>query len=121
MRTTEISAFEQFSALDLRIGEIKAAQRVPKTDKLMQLEVDLGFEQRTIVSGIAQHFTAEELIGKKVSVVVNLAPRKIRGVDSQGMLLLAENPEGELIFVGPEKDLFVVALDDQRVRVDLRV
>jgi len=98
--------FEQFSALDLRIGEIKAAQRVPKTDKLMQLEVDLGFEQRTIVSGIAQHFTAEELIGKKVSVVVNLAPRKIRGVDSQGMLLLAENPEGELIFVGPEKDLF---------------
>ena len=68
----------------------------------MQMEVDLGYEQRTIVSGIAQHFDAASLIGKKVSVVANLAPRKIRGVQSQGMLLLAEDAEGQLIFMSPE-------------------
>ena len=94
--------FDTFAALDLRVGEIKTAQRVPKTDKLMQMEVDLGYEQRTIVSGIAQHFDAASLIGKKVSVVANLAPRKIRGVQSQGMLLLAEDAEGQLIFMSPE-------------------
>ena len=94
--------FDTFAALDLRVGEIKTAERVPKTDKLMQMEVDLGYEQRTIVSGIAQHFEAEALIGKKVSVVANLAPRKIRGVQSQGMLLLAEDSEGRLIFMSPE-------------------
>lgn len=95
-------SFDQFSALDIRVGEIKAAERVPKTDKLMQLEVDLGYEQRTIVSGIAQHFEVDELMGKKVCVVVNLSPRKIRGIQSQGMILLAEDEDGRLIFMSPE-------------------
>ena len=96
--------FESFKKIELRVGVIKAAQKVPKTDKLIQFEVDLGFEVRTIVSGIAEHYEPSEVIGKKVTVLVNLAPRKIRGVLSQGMLLLAENSEGKLIFMSPESD-----------------
>jgi methionyl-tRNA synthetase len=94
--------YDDFAKLDLRIGTVTAAEKVPKADKLLKLNVDLGFEQRTIVSGIAEHFTAESLLNKQVIVVANLAPRKMRGIESQGMILLAEQPDGKLIFVSPE-------------------
>jgi methionyl-tRNA synthetase len=97
---TEI-VYDDFDKLDLRTGLIKTAERVPKTDKLMKLEVDLGFETRTIVSGIAQHFEPEQVIGKQVVVVANLAPRKMKGIESKGMILMAENAEGRLFFVAP--------------------
>lgn len=94
-------AFDDFMKMDIRIGEILTAERVPKADKLIMMKVDTGLDKRTIVSGIAEHFSPEELVGKKVSVLMNLAPRKIRGVESQGMILLAENSEGKLEFVTP--------------------
>jgi methionyl-tRNA synthetase len=94
--------FDDFAKLDLRIGTITAAEKVAKADKLLKLNVDLGFEHRTIVSGIAEHFQPETLISKQVIVVANLAPRKMRGIESQGMILLAEQPDGKLIFVTPE-------------------
>ena len=97
--------FDDFTKMDLRIGTILAAERVPKTDKLMHLKVDTGLDQREIVSGIAEHFTAEELPGKQVLVLVNLEPRKIKGITSQGMLLLAENEEGKLVLVGPHGNI----------------
>ena len=91
--------FDDFMKLDIRTGEIIAAEKIKKADKLLQLTVDIGVEKRTIVSGIAEHFTPEEVIGKKVSVLINLAPRKLRGVESQGMILMAENENGKLSFV----------------------
>ena len=96
--------FDTFSALDLRVGTILAAQKVPKTDKLLQFEVDLGFEKRTILSGIAEYFEPNTLVDTKVTVVANLAPRKIRGVVSYGMLLLAEDSAGTLHFVRPDAE-----------------
>ena len=93
--------YEDFDKLDLRIGTIEQASKVEKADKLLKLEVNLGFEKRTIVSGIAQHFKPEELVNKQVIVVANLAPRKMRGIESQGMILTAEQPDGKLILVGP--------------------
>lgn len=93
--------FEDFVKTDIRCGEITKAAKVPKTSKLLQLEVDLGFEKRTIVSGISQYFDPEKLAGQKVSVVVNLAPRKIKGVESKGMILMAENSDGSLRFTEP--------------------
>jgi methionyl-tRNA synthetase len=94
--------FDDFAKLDLRIGTITAAEKVEKADKLLKLQVDLGFETRTIVSGIAQFFTPESLVHKQVIVVANLAPRKMRGIESQGMILTAEQPNGTLILVTPE-------------------
>ena len=94
--------YDDFAKLDFRIGTITTAEKVLKADKLLKLEVDLGFEQRTIVSGIAEHFSPESLINKQVIVVANLAPRKMRGIESQGMILLAEQPDGKLVFVSPE-------------------
>ena len=93
--------YDQFAALDLRIATILSAQPVPGADKVLEIKVDLGDEQRTVVSGIAQHFQPEELVGKQVLMLTNLAPRKIRGIVSQGMLLMAENQEGQLVLVGP--------------------
>ena len=93
--------FDEFSKIDIRIGTIKKAEKVKGADKLLQLEVDLGFETRTIVSGIAEYFTPDTIIGKQVSVVINLAPRKIRGVESKGMILMAEDNGGNLQFVAP--------------------
>lgn len=90
--------FDDFGKLDLRIGTILSAEKVEKADKLLKLEVDLGFEKRTIVSGIAEHFDSQTLAGKQVMVVVNLAPRKIRGIESKGMILLAEKENGSLEF-----------------------
>jgi methionyl-tRNA synthetase len=94
--------FDDFAKLDLRIGTITAAEKVEKADKLLKLQIDLGFEIRTIVSGIAQYFTPESLVNKQVIVVANLAPRKMRGIESQGMILTAEQPDGTLIIVTPE-------------------
>ena len=94
--------FEQFSALDLRVGSIISAEKMPKADKLLILQVDLGFEKRTIVSGIAEYFDPEKIIGQQVSVVVNLAPRTLRGLESQGMILMATKFDGSLEFVAPQ-------------------
>ncbi len=98
-------SFEDFSRMDIRTATITEAEKVPKTTKLMKLKVDTGIDTRTIVSGIAEHFTAEELPGKKVSVIVNLAPRSIKGIESRGMILLAEDATGKLVFVMPEKEI----------------
>lgn len=94
--------FDDFTKLDLRTATIKAAAAVPKADKLLQLTLDLGFEERTVLSGIAQHYQPKDIIGKQVVLVANLAPRKMRGVMSQGMVLMAENEEGKLVFVSPQ-------------------
>jgi methionyl-tRNA synthetase len=93
--------FDDFSKIDLRVGTVLEAEKVEKADKLLKLKVDLGFEQRTIVSGIALHFTPVELIGQQVCVLANLAPRKIKGIESNGMLLLAENEDGSLKLMKP--------------------
>ncbi len=98
------ATFDDFMKMDIRLGKILNAEKVEKADKLLKLLVDTGIDRRTIVSGIAEHYTPEEIIGKTISVLVNLAPRKIRGVESQGMILMAENAEGTLSFIGPEKD-----------------
>lgn len=97
--------YEDFDKIDLRVGKVLEAERVPKADKLLKLTVDLGFEKRTILSGIAEYYKPEELVGKLVTVVANLAPRKIRGIESQGMLLMAGNDFGKLFSVGPEQDI----------------
>lgn len=97
--------FDDFAKIDLRVGTIVAASKVEKADKLLQLSVDLGFETRTIVSGIAQHFEPETIVGKQVTVVVNLAPRKMRGIESNGMILMAEDANGKLHFVNPSDNI----------------
>ncbi len=99
----ETITFDDFTKLDLRIGEILAAEKVPKTTKLLKFKIDTGIDQRTIVSGIAEHYTPEELIGKKVSLIANLKPRKLRGILSEGMILMTENAEGKIVFVTPEE------------------
>ena len=101
----EVIDFEGFSKLDLRVGTIIAAEKVAKTKKLLQLKVDVGIDIRTIVSGIAESFSPEDIIGQQVSVLVNLAPRKIRGVESQGMILMTDTPDGKLAFVAPERSI----------------
>jgi len=97
----ETIQFDDFAKIDLRVAPITAAGKVPKADKLLQLEVDLGFEKRTIVSGIALHFAPEDIIGQQVVIVANLAPRKMRGIESNGMILMAEDKDGKLRFVSP--------------------
>jgi methionyl-tRNA synthetase len=94
--------YDDFAKLDLKAGTILSAEKVEKADKLLKLEIDLGFEKRTIVSGIALHFKPEEIVGKQVVVVANLTPRKMRGIESNGMILMAEDSEGKLHFVSPE-------------------
>ena len=101
----ETIEFEDFTKLDIRVGTILEAEKVAKTKKLLKLKVDVGIDIRTIVSGIAESFSPEEIIGLQVSVLVNLAPRKIRGVESQGMILMADTPEGKLTFVAPSKEV----------------
>jgi methionyl-tRNA synthetase len=95
--------FDEFTKMDIRISTILTAEKHPDADKLIKMTVDTGIDERTIVSGIAEHYKPEDIIGKQVSVLINLAPRKIRGVESQGMILMAENNEGDLAFVSPEK------------------
>ncbi len=94
--------YDDFAKIDLKVGTIVAAEKVEKADKLLQLQVDLGFETRTIVSGIALHFQPQDIVGKQVVVVANLAPRKMRGIESNGMILMAEDNTGKLHFVKPE-------------------
>ncbi|NJW52243.1 methionine--tRNA ligase [Salinimicrobium oceani] len=100
----EIATFEDFSKMDLRVGTIVEAEKMPKANKLLVLKVDTGLDVRTIVSGIAESFKPEDIIGKKVTVLVNLAPRKLRGVESEGMILMTENAEGKLVFLNPDED-----------------
>jgi len=97
--------YDDFAKLDLKVGTILSAEKVEKADKLLKLEVDLGFEKRIVVSGIALHFKPEEIIGKQVVVVANLTPRKMRGIESNGMILMAEDKEGKLYFVSPEQKI----------------
>ena len=97
--------FDEFSKMDIRVGVIITAEKVDKADKLLKLTVDTGIDVRTVVSGIAEHFKAEDVVGEKVSVLLNLAPRKIRGVESQGMILMAESDDGQLSFVSPTKEI----------------
>ena len=96
--------FDEFTKLDMRVGTIIEAEKMAKAKKLLMLKVDTGLDTRTIVSGIAESFTPEEIIGKKVTVLVNLAPRALRGVESEGMILMTENSEGKLVFVNPDED-----------------
>ena len=98
------ATFEDFSKLDLRVGTILEAEKMPKANKLLVLKVDTGLDVRTIVSGITEHFSPEEVIGKRVTVLLNLAPRALRGVESEGMILMTNNVEGKLVFVNPDGD-----------------
>ena len=100
----ETATFEDFTKMDLRVGTITEATKMPKADKLLVLKVDTGIDTRTIVSGIAKSFKPEDIIGKKVTVLVNLAPRKLRGVESEGMILMTENAEGKLVFLNPDEE-----------------
>ncbi len=96
--------FDDFTKLDIRVGTIIEAIKVPKTKKLLQLKVDVGIDVRTIISGIAESFNAEDIIGQKVTVLVNLAPRILKGIESQGMILMTNTPDGKLAFIEPEND-----------------
>lgn len=100
----ETSTFDDFTKLDLRVGTILEAEKMPKANKLLVLKVDTGIDTRTIVSGIAEHFSPEEVVGKRVTVLVNLAPRALRGVESQGMILMTNDASSKLVFVNPDAD-----------------
>ena len=97
--------YADFVKLDLRVATIKDAERVPKTDKLLKLILDVGGEERTVVSGIAGSYSPDEIIGQQVTLLANLAPRKLRGVVSQGMILMAEEGNGKLSFVSPDRNI----------------
>ncbi|HQB78132.1 MAG TPA: methionine--tRNA ligase [Tenuifilaceae bacterium] len=94
-------SYEEFSKMDIRTGTVLEAERVPKTQKLLKMTIDTGIDKRTVVSGIAEYFTPEEMVGKQVSMLVNLEPRKIKGIESQGMILMAEDADGKLVLVQP--------------------
>lgn len=96
-------SFEDFTKLDIRIGTVLEAEKVPKTKKLLKLKVDTGLDEREVVSGIAEYFNPEDIRGKQVSIVVNLAPKKIKGIQSHGMILMAENADGKLVFISPDE------------------
>jgi methionyl-tRNA synthetase len=100
----DLIQFEDFAKMDIRVGTILEAEKMPKANKLLILKVDTGIDVRTIVSGIAESFKPEDIIGKRVTVLVNLAPRNLRGVESQGMILMTTNAEGKLVFVNPDAD-----------------
>ncbi|MEO9891997.1 methionine--tRNA ligase [Aurantibacter sp.] len=104
MAQKDTITFDDFTKLDMRVGTIVEAEKMAKAKKLLVLKVDTGLDTRTIVSGIAESFTPEEIVGKKVTVLINLAPRALRGVESEGMILMTENAEGKLIFVNPDED-----------------
>jgi methionyl-tRNA synthetase len=100
----ELINFDDFMKMDMRMGKILSAEKVEKADKLLKLQVHTGIDERTIVSGIAEHYSPEEIIGKTVLVLLNLAPRKIRGIESHGMILMAEDESGALSFLAAEKE-----------------
>lgn len=95
--------FEQFGAMDIRTATVLAAERVPKTDKLLKLTIDTGIDQRTIVSGIAEYYSPEDMVGKQICILANLAPRVIRGIESKGMILMAKQGDGKMRFITPQK------------------
>ena len=97
-------SFDEFTQLDLKTGTILEAEKMSKTKKLLVLKVDLGHEQRTVVSGIAESYAPDEVVGKKVVMLTNLEPRAIRGIESQGIILMAEDSVGRLIFISPEDE-----------------
>ncbi len=99
----EVTTYDDFVKMDLRVGTILTAEKVAKADKLLKLTIDTGIDQRTVVSGIALHFSPEEIIGKQVTLLANLAPRKIKGIESNGMILMAEDVDGKLVFVQPSQ------------------
>ena len=92
-------SFEQFQEMDLRMVKVLEAEKVAKTKKLLQLKVDTGLDQRTVVSGIAEHYEPKDLIGKNVLMLINLSPREIKGIQSQGMILMTDTPDGKLAFI----------------------
>ena len=102
----EVTSFDDFSKMDIKTATILEAEVVPKTDKLLKLLLDTGFDKRTVVSGIAAYYKPENIIGQKVCLLANLAPRKIKGIESKGMILMAENSKGELCFVSPTNNNF---------------
>ncbi|OFX20692.1 MAG: methionine--tRNA ligase [Bacteroidetes bacterium GWA2_31_9] len=98
-------SFDDFTKMDIRIGKILEAERVPKTKKLLKLTIDTGIDKRTVVSGIAEFHDPAKIVGKQVSILANLEPREIKGITSHGMILMAENADGELVFVSPDKEM----------------
>jgi len=105
MKVESFVSIDEFRKMDLRIAKVLSAERVPKTDKLLKLEIDIGDERRTIVAGIAEVYSPEELIGKEVVVIANLEPAKIKGIVSQGMLLAAIDRDGKPVILRPERDV----------------
>jgi methionyl-tRNA synthetase len=97
----EECTFDDFMKMDIRTATVLEAVKVPKTDKLLQLTIDTGIDTRTIVSGIAEHYTPEEMVGKQICILANLAPRKIKGIESRGMILMAKDESGKMRFVTP--------------------
>jgi len=101
----ETCTFDEFEKMDIRTATVLAAERVPKTDKLLKLTIDTGLDQRVIVSGIAQYYTPEEMVGKQICILANLQPRVIRGIESKGMILMAKQLDGKMRVVSPEERL----------------
>jgi len=97
----ENCSYDDFSKMDIRVGTIIEAEKVAKTKKLLKLKIDTGIDQRTVVSGIAEYYTPEQVIGQQVCILVNLEPRELKGIMSQGMILMAEDADGALKFVSP--------------------
>ncbi len=97
--------FDDFSKIDMRVGTIVSAEKMKKSDKLLKLKIDTGLDQRTVLSGIAKHYAPEEIVGKQICILVNLAPRKMMGIPSEGMILMAENQEGKLVFLQPSEQI----------------
>ena len=95
--------FDQFGAMDIRTATVLAAERVPKTDKLLKLTIDTGIDTRTIVSGIAEYYSPEDMVGKQICILANLAPRAIRGIESKGMILMAKQGDGKMRFITPQE------------------
>jgi methionyl-tRNA synthetase len=97
--------FEDFDRMDIRTATVLAAEKVPQTDKLLKLTIDTGIDTRTIVSGIAEYYSPEDMLGKQICILANLKPRKIRGIESQGMILMAKQPDGSMRFITPQEVL----------------
>ncbi len=116
----ESITYEDFSKLDIRVGTILEAEKMPKTKKLLVLKVDTGIDVRTIVSGIAESFSPEQVVGKRVTVLANLAPRALRGIESQGMILMTENSEGKLVFVNPDTST-TLSTGDSKIENGLKI
>ncbi len=96
-------SFEAFGAMDIRTATVLEAERVPKTDKLLKLTIDTGIDRRTIVSGIAEYYSPEDMLGRQICILANLQPRTIRGIESKGMILMAKQGDGKMRFITPQE------------------